>query len=346
MTLSEYLSRLAAVEPSRFPFLSLYLNTQAGEQGRDRFGPFVRKKLLAAANAYPKRSRERESVERDIERINLYLRDELLPSSNGCAIFACSGEGGFFEGIQTEAPIDDNRLYVSTEPHLYMLARVDDQFRQYAAVVADTNHARLYLFGLNQLIARHEVASDKLTRSDGGGWSQANYQRHVDNRHLLHAKEVAVTLDRMVREQRVDAVVLAGDEVIRPLLEDQLPPQVKEKVVGILRLDILTPEHDVRKATLECVREHDARGDVEKVDLLIGEYKRGGLAVLGPTAAFRALTKGQVDELMVSAAQEPVQDGADLVTKAEQTRAKVTFIENPELLAGAGGVGAMLRYKA
>lgn len=346
MILSEHLSRLAAVEPSCFPFISLYLNTQPGERGRDRFWPFVRKELPARARALPKRSVERESLDRDIERINVYLRDELQPSSNGCAIFACSAAGGLFDAIQTDAPIDENRLYVGAEPHLYFLARLDDQYRRYAAVVADTNFARIYLFGLNKVIARREISNEKISRTETGGWSQANYQRHVDNRHLLHAKEVAAALDRLVREEHVDGVVLAGDEVIRPLLEEQLPVAVKDKVIGILRLDLLTPTHEVLAATLQAVREHDAREDAGKVDLLIGEYKRGGLAVLGPSAAFRALNKGQVDELMVSAAEEPVQDGADLVTKAEKTRAKVTFIENPELLAGAGGVGAMLRYKA
>ena len=42
------------------------------------------------------------------------------------------------------------------------------------------------------------------------------YQRHVDTHHALHAKEVAETLARVVREDRVETVFLAGDEVIVP----------------------------------------------------------------------------------------------------------------------------------
>jgi hypothetical protein len=35
------------------------------------------------------------------------------------------------------------RLYVADRPHLYPLARLNDQFRPYAALIADTNAARL-----------------------------------------------------------------------------------------------------------------------------------------------------------------------------------------------------------
>jgi peptide subunit release factor 1 (eRF1) len=35
----------------------------------------------------------------------------------------------------------------------------------------------------------------------------------------------------------------------------------------------------------------------------------------------------------------------DLVTRAKQTGARVTFIEDPALLEEVGGVGAILRYR-
>ena len=47
MTLTDQLSRLAAFEPSPYPVVSLYLNTQPNERGRDNFQAFVRKELKA-----------------------------------------------------------------------------------------------------------------------------------------------------------------------------------------------------------------------------------------------------------------------------------------------------------
>jgi peptide subunit release factor 1 (eRF1) len=35
----------------------------------------------------------------------------------------------------------------------------------------------------------------------------------------------------------------------------------------------------------------------------------------------------------------------ELVTRAEQTGASIRFVENADLLAGIGGVGALLRFR-
>ena len=64
-----------------------------------------------------------------------------------------------------------------------------------------------------------------------------------------------------------------------------------------------------------------------------------------------ALDNGQVHELLLVASPDRLEgaDGAatanELVTKARQTDARVTFIEDAALLAEAGGVGALLRYR-
>jgi peptide subunit release factor 1 (eRF1) len=35
----------------------------------------------------------------------------------------------------------------------------------------------------------------------------------------------------------------------------------------------------------------------------------------------------------------------ELITKAKQTSARITFIEDPDLLSGYGGVAALLRFR-
>src|SRR5687767_10757035 len=44
-SLAEALDRLARVEPSPFPVVSLYLNAQPDNRGKDHYAPFVRKEL-------------------------------------------------------------------------------------------------------------------------------------------------------------------------------------------------------------------------------------------------------------------------------------------------------------
>ena len=61
-------------------------------------------------------------------------------------------------------------------------------------------------------------------RPNLGGWSQARYQRHEENYHLHHIKEVVDMLERVVTDKQIEQIILAGDEeTILPLtIADEL----------------------------------------------------------------------------------------------------------------------------
>lgn len=341
--------RLADFEPSPFPVISLYLNTQPDEHGRDHFESFLRHELAARARTFPAGSSEAESFARDTARIQAYIEKELKPAANGLALFACAGGDDFFETIQLQAPIDENRLYVTDQPHLYHLARLDDAYPRYAALVSDANSARIFVFGLGEKIADETVKGKKVQRVKVGGWSQARYQRRVENAHRDHAKEAIEALDRIVREEKIRHVIVAGDPAIIPELREQLPKHLAEKLVDVLRLDAKAPEQEIFEATLEAIREKDAATDAEKVQRLFEIYRAGGLAVVGLKETIQILENGQADELLIGASLEEQgisEETTDhLVTEAKRTSARVSFIEDPSLLACVEGAGAFLRWK-
>lgn len=374
LMLINHLDELAAFEPNGYPFISLYLNLEPDQHGRDNFESFVRKEFKAKAKSLPAESLELMSFKRDAARIESYLRNEVRPSANGLAIFACAGANDYFKAVQLNVPLKRHDLHVNERPHLYPLARVIDQYPRYVALLADTNSARLFVFGLGNILGREEMQRVKPTRTHVGGWTEMHYQRHMDNFHRQHAKEVVEVLDRVVREEAVEHIILAGDEVIIPLLREQLPQRLSEKVIDVLRLDIKTPEHAVLKATMDSLHEHNLQTDAEKVRQLFDDYRAGGLAVVSWKDTVAAIERGQVDELFLSASAREIrtdeedldnaalyQESSDtppdsdtdssvmpadlLVTLARQTGARVTFIEDTPLLSSVGGVGAMLRYR-
>jgi peptide chain release factor subunit 1 len=325
----------------------VYLNTDVNETGRTTHDVFLRKELRQRARTYGERSPERESLDRDCERIEQYLAEELKPSTRGVALFACSG-AGLFEAIQLQVPFNENRLVVNDRPHLYPLARLDEEHPRYAALLVDTNAARIFVFGTGATIDTVDVQNTKTRRSQAGGWSQARFQRRVENVHLQHAKEVVDRLDQIVAAENIEHVIVAGDDVIVPVLKEQFPERLSAKLIDVLRLDIRSPEHEVLAATLEALRKKDEQTDEAVVQDLIGDYRAGGLALVGPEPVREALERGQVDTLVIAAEPGQVRgadDAAnDLVTLAKQTSATVRFIENPQLLAEVGGVGASLRF--
>ena len=384
MTLNEHLDRLAAFEPGPNPVVSLYLNAQPNERGRDQFQTFVRKELKARAATYPAKSSERASLEQDLERIAEFLAAGVEPSANGVAIFACQ-PSGLFETVQFEAPLEEHWLYVGNRPHLYPLARVAARYPRYAAVMAGTNHTRILVVAEGAVEKGTNIDGVKTRRTKEGGMSQARYQRHIENYHLHHVKDVVDALEKIVRKDGLDRIVLAGDAVVIPLLREQMPAHLSSMVVDEISLASTAGDDEAAEKTLEAVQSHEASTDRGKVDAAVAAYRGGGLGVVGPDATLLALTNGQVDDLLLtsslatlrplgdskaaelalandssiggagvtdSAAGEPahsqmgtVRLSDALVTRAHQTGARVSFIDDPALLEPFGGVAATLRYR-
>lgn len=368
------MERLLNFEPTPAPVISLYLDTRVNETGQRTFMPFVRKQLNERIKSYDVRSEERQSIDEDFVRISRYLESEIPASVQGLAIFACSAANDWFEVGYFEAPFERNRLFVSDRPHLYPLARLIDQYRRYAVVLADTNRAQIFVFATGRAVDRQELQNVKTKHAKVGGWSQARYQRHEENYHLQHAKEVIETLEKIVRDEDIQHVILAGDEeTVIPLLREQMPKMVDEKVIDALSLPIDTPEHELLDESLKLFRRHDSLTDMEKVDRLLNEYRADDLGVAGVPDTLAALSNGQVEEILIAAkpdsiqydkeevekvltlyrGEEPLPDELDQRSVADElvkranvlSSAKVTFIEDSTRLEQLGGVGGFLRYR-
>jgi stalled ribosome rescue protein Dom34 len=241
-------------------------------------------------------------------------------------------------------------------------------------VLADTNRAQIFVFAAGRAVEQHGVENVKTKHAKVGGWSQARYQRHEQNYHLQHAKEVIDNLERIVREENIEHVILAGDEaVVIPMLREQMPKTLEEKVIDALSLGIDTPEHELLDESLTAFRRHDSLTDMEKVERLLNEYRADDLGVGGVAETLAALSNGQGEEMLIAAKAESIQfdkeevekvlklydvDGAlpeeldqrtvadELVRRANVlSSARVTFIEDSTRLERLGGVGAFLRYR-
>jgi peptide chain release factor subunit 1 len=323
-------------------------------------------------------------LDRDLERISTFLESSVEPSANGVAVFACDA-AGLFETIQIDAPIREHALYIGDRPHLYPLARLASQCPCYAAVLADTNRTRILVVAEGGVRAEQTIEGVKTKATSQGGWSQARFQRHIENYHLHHVKDVVAALEKIVAAEGITQIVVAGDEVVLPLIRERLTKRLAAMVVDELSLDAKARPDEVLKTTLASMRTAEAQTDRERVEAAVGAYRAGGLGVVGPDATLLALTNGQVDELLLTAslatlenihqtpsaemalandstlvepAVEPSAAGEagstdmgvvrladELVRQAQQTAARLHVIEDPSLLEPYGGVAAMLRYR-
>ena len=100
--LRDHLDRLSSFEPSEdAPVLSLYLDAQPDQHGRDNYDAWLRKTLSDRAATL--KGQARHSFDKDVERITRFLAEDARRSANGLAIFACS-ERGLFDTVQNFDP--------------------------------------------------------------------------------------------------------------------------------------------------------------------------------------------------------------------------------------------------
>ena len=341
--LRDQLDRLSALPPGSF--ISVYVDLRPDHNGqRHHVQTFTK-------NSFDEQLRTMTgdthvAFTQTFDRIRDYLNTTDPSASRGVAIFA-STTGDFFEAIPLDVPIEQPSMHVGSVPHLYPLARLNDQYPRYAAVLADTSSADVYVFALGSRTRRESVTSDKTRRTQMGGWSQARYQRRADNMHKQHMREVVELLDKVVAQERLNQIVIACDEGAKPFLMAELPKHLADKVIDIVNVDVKSiAEHDLLKESIDALRREDAKTDAEQVQRMLDAWRAGGLAVAGIEATIRALDMRQVEELIIAGRPDRVAGPTDeLITKAQQNSARIRFVEDDSLLADVGGVGALLRFK-
>lgn len=370
-----FLSRLLEVQPDGSPFISIYLNTEPNRNGKKDFDVFLKKQFSDHLAVMEEGSERRSNFEQTSEKIK-DLVESIDPSVRGLAVYARSGGDNFIDSFEFEIPFTDNRFYSFDRPYVLPLARLMDQNPTFAVVAADTNSAHIYVVKRAETIRREDIQNTKTNRSEVGGWSQMRYQRHIENFHQQHAKEVIAELEKIVRNERIDRVVLSGDQtVIIPLLRDELSKELSEKIVDSLSLNVNTPEHELVEQAREVVERFELDRDKEKIDQLLEVNYEDGVGVTGVEKTLAALLNGQVQELYLSADTEDIAYSIEnvkvilkdyvaddeefasavrekellvdqLIKLAAASAERIRFIEDRRLLKSLGGVGAILRYQA
>lgn len=386
MKLNKLIEKLAAVETSDMPFISIYLNSTVNGQGREEYQAWLKKEFRQKSSEFDKDSNESLSFAEIEKKINSFLENEVEDSANGIAIFS-SLKGDFFETAQLDEPFPHNRFFMFSRPHIFPLVRIKEQNPTYLVLWADTNKADIYIFGGENTLDLEseaeakieEIQNEKTNRTQVGGWSQARYQRHVENFHLQHAKETVSEVEKLMRERKIEHLILCGDETgVIPILKEQFSKSAEDKIVSTLNLSQYASEEDIRERTHETMGIEKAVRDAEKVERMFNAAKAAaGLGTIGVEKTLAALSNGQVEELLISSSfnairyknkdvkkvledyavgddnsngdelpevSEKRQIGDELLIRALNSSAKIHFIQDESLLKDAGGVGAVLRY--
>ena len=168
-------------------------------------------------------------------------------------------------------------------------------------LVVNRKVARMLRGSPEQLEELPVVEDEVHGRHDQGGWSQARYQRSVDEEarwHLKHAAEVAF---RRFKRSPFDQILLGGPEETVNEFEGILHPYLRERVAGRFKVDVenTTPDQ-IRDAAAPLIEEIDEKREREALDRFEEGVGTGGRGAAGLEPTIAALNERRVEILLLS----------------------------------------------
>lgn len=347
----ELLRRLAALDAGGAGILSIYLDMRPHEGGESpglRESLVVMRDRLREIERTLKRRDDLDALQADVAQIESYLATGFPTEAQGLAVFACA-PAGLFETVAVGAPFD-TQVTFGERPELYQLARLIDDMETAVVAVVDTNTARLFVVRsgfVNEVGGPDRRDNDEFRKHKQGGWSQARFQRHIQNNRVEFQKTAAEAIEQLVQREGAVRLIVAGNEVAVPLLKQALSQQMAQLLhEETPRIPIRAGGDAVRSEVAPILARLEAEQDLTVVERLVDGVRGGGLATSGMKQTRRALENGQVDTLVLAAdADLPQEQRNELVQLAATTSASVEVVEGNETLRELGGVGALLRYR-
>ena len=307
----------------------------------------------------------------DIERIKQYFADELDRSgARGFALF-CSSLDNLFQPLPLASGVVDD---VRVGRELYLAPLVPVVGRGEGALVAAIGRERGQLFrlragGLEEVADQTEEAP---SQHDQGGWSQARYQRHIDELVGQHIKRVTELIDRRIRREPSLRLVMVTNESVRSDVESRLSPEAQKAVVGWTTAEAHAEAPQLLEAAKPVLEHARAEEERKALERWREEAAREGRASAGWEQTLEAASDGRVELLLVQAnvnheafqcpacgrgqlgngncpldgtRMEKRADGLDLAVHQTLQHGGSIFVATAsDDLAPVEGIGALLRY--
>ncbi|MHB1834700.1 MAG: baeRF10 domain-containing protein [Solirubrobacteraceae bacterium] len=244
---------------------------------------------------------DRVALNDDLERLERYLESDGVPVSGArsLAVF-CSSRDDLFEAIALHDAVDA-RVVIASQPCVEPLvaARLPD--RWCVALVSRRDGA--ILSGDPAGLSEHErVTDDVHGRHSQGGWSQANYERSVENEAEQHFRRLATEVYRVWQREQFERLVLAGPredlDRFEQLLHNDLRPAL---VPRRLALEAETASaNDVRAALRPLLESERQAGRQAALAQLRERLEAGGAATAGLAGTLAALGERRVQRLLLA----------------------------------------------
>jgi hypothetical protein len=218
-------------------------------------------------------------------------------------VVVASGDQVVLDLVLPGRPARDESVF-GPVPHLMPVARALSGAMRYALVRLDRAGADIEVlspWGTPERREQVEGGHDVLHKVAGGGFAQKRYQARVEDSWAHNAGSVAEELDRIVRVDRPELVLVAGDDNAISELTKHAGAELARRLV---RLDsggraAGISEEAERAAIEKAVGERREEVRRQLLDEFNEQLSRQQRAVAGLGPVVGALRRGQVERLLL-----------------------------------------------
>lgn len=336
----------------------------------------VRSQLDAAGKSHgatrPDLAHEvRSGLKADFVRLEQYFEEEFdRDGAHGLAIFV-AGPDNFWRVLALPSTVPD-AARVADDFLLAPLVPLIGRGEGALVVIVGRERGRVLALRAGRLEEIADRTDDVPGRHDQGGWSQANYQRHIEKLAHEHYKAVAAELEhRFRRLSRPRIVVICGEET-RFELSEVLSAEVADAIIGWTTADAHASEAELYEIAAPLLERWRAQRESEVVERWREEIGRGARGTSGWADTLEAASDGRVELLLHQAGvqkdayrcpacgraaldattcpldgttMEPRDDGLDLAVRLTLVHGGEAYaIEHRSDLDPVEGIGAVLRF--
>src|SRR3954447_21523757 len=219
------LRQLARIRPDDARVLSVFLNLDPSGFAAP---PARATEISSVLDDAHRRVREndglshnaRKALGEDLDRARSFLTDFSPKGAHGLALFAC-GPADLFEAIRLPRPVQ-TRAQIADTPFIEPLVELLGTSGNWMVVLVNRQVGRLLRGDRHHLDELPAIEDDVHGQHSQGGWSQARYQRSVDEDAQDHFRNVADAVFVHFKRHSFDHLLLGGPTDALPEFEGKL----------------------------------------------------------------------------------------------------------------------------
>ena len=242
-------------------------------------------------------SEVRNGLKSDFERLEQFFeRDFDRDGAHGLALFV-AGLDNVWSAMPLALPVDDT-IRVADDFLLAPLVPLVGRGDSGLVALVNREQGRVYGFRGGRLEEIADRTEDAPSRHDQGGWSQARYQRHIENVAQEHYKAVAEEIEDAFRRRGRPPIVVVCSEEVRPDLTSALSTEVAGAIVGWTTAEQHAGPSELQQVVAPVFDASRAQSVEACLERWREEAGRGGRAASGWAETLEAASDARVELLL------------------------------------------------